>query len=91
MVSSTTPRFGPMCPPVLETALTKKSRISAARTGNCEGASDRRSSGLWIFSSNSMRMRLFREDFPSYGDHHLLKGLPGTDERVGADLALSRQ
>ena len=42
-VSSTTPRFGPRCPPVADTFCTKKSRISADSCTICPGVSASRS------------------------------------------------
>ena len=51
MVSSTTPRFGPRCPPVRETSSTRKRRISSARAGIWSGRRDRRSSGPSMRSS----------------------------------------
>ena len=51
MVSSTTPRFGPRWPPVLETASTRKSRISAARRFSWSWLSSLMSSGPLMRSS----------------------------------------
>ena len=51
MVSSTTPRLGPRWPPVLETASTRKVRISSARAGSWSAGSALRSSGPSIESS----------------------------------------
>ena len=39
IVNSTTPRFGPKCPPVFETLEIKNSLISRARAGNCAAES----------------------------------------------------
>ena len=44
IVSSTTPRLGPRCPPVWETELTRNSRISAASRSSRAGLKPRRSS-----------------------------------------------
>src|SRR5665213_1582395 len=63
MVSSTAPRFGPRCPPVFATALTRKSRISSASWGNWATSSRLRSSGpstdsrrlTWTFTSPCRR------------------------------------
>src|SRR5512144_684736 len=59
MVSSTAPRFGPRCPPVRETAATRKSRISAANCGNTPAGRRRTSSGARTVSSR-VTARLLR-------------------------------
>src|SRR5437764_982101 len=51
--SSTTPRFGPRCPPVLATASTRKARISAASSGSAAASRALRSSGDEIDLSSS--------------------------------------
>src|SRR6185437_14532187 len=64
MVSSTAPRFGPRCPPVFATALTRKSRISSASCGSWATSSRLRSSGpstdsrrlTWTFTSPYRRL-----------------------------------
>src|SRR6266540_2822820 len=51
MVSSTTPRFGPRCPPVAATARTRNSRISPASSTSWSWRSLRRSLGCLMASS----------------------------------------
>src|SRR6516165_4938892 len=51
MVSSTTPRFGPRWPLVLDTVSIRTSRISLARAGSWSGVSAFRSRGLAMDSS----------------------------------------
>src|SRR3954467_13356772 len=53
MVSSTTPRFGPRWPPVLETSVTRKVRISSARSGSWVAGSALSAVGLVIVSSRA--------------------------------------
>src|SRR5258706_14357060 len=50
MVSSTTPRFGPMWPPFFAVTAISSSRISAASWGSCAGASAFTSLGPRIVS-----------------------------------------
>src|SRR6478736_3890344 len=47
IVSSTTPRFGPRCPPVRETHDTSSLRTSAARLFSPSASRSRTSAGLW--------------------------------------------
>src|SRR6266508_4665739 len=51
MVSSTTPRFGPRCPPVWESTLISSSRTSCASCGRSCSRSALMSAGEWIPSS----------------------------------------
>src|SRR5690242_6093623 len=51
MVSSTTPRLGPMCPPFFDVTAISSSRISWASCGSWAGASALMSAGPWIDSS----------------------------------------
>src|SRR3954468_17407716 len=51
MVSSTTPRFGPRCPPVCERTLISSSRTSWASCGNSCSRSALISAGEWMPSS----------------------------------------
>src|SRR6516162_10286124 len=51
MVSSTTPRFGPRCPPVCERTLISSSRTSWASCGRSSSRSALMSAGEWIPSS----------------------------------------
>src|SRR3954470_5996884 len=57
MVSSTTPRFGPRWPPVLETSVTRKVRISSARAGSWVAGSALSAVGLVIVSSRATLRR----------------------------------
>src|SRR5207253_841455 len=51
-VSSTTPRFGPRCPPVFERTEISSSRISSARISSWGTVSVLTSSGEWMVSSS---------------------------------------
>src|SRR4051794_32859603 len=53
MVSSTTPRFGPRCPPVRATASIRNSRISVASTPSWAASSVLRSAGVPIDLNSS--------------------------------------
>ena len=53
MVSSTTPRLGPRCPPVLETSVTRKVRISSARGASWSSGSALSAVGLVMVSSRA--------------------------------------
>src|SRR5207244_1253367 len=52
MVSSTTPRFGPKCPPVCESTRINSSRTSCASCGRSCSRSAFMSAGEWMPSSN---------------------------------------
>src|SRR5699024_789927 len=48
IVNSTTPRFGPICPPVTDSFSIKKERISAAKSVNCSSFISFRKDGFVI-------------------------------------------
>src|ERR671937_2771042 len=54
IVSSTTPRFGPRCPPVWERILISSSRTSCASWGRSCSRSALMSAGDWIASSRRL-------------------------------------
>src|SRR5438874_4326296 len=56
MVSSTTPRFGPMCPPVLATLRINRSRISSASSESCGTDNALMSAGETIFVRKSLML-----------------------------------